>query len=270
MPTNPLILITNDDGIRSPGLLAAVQVCLPLGELLIAAPVMQQSGVGRAKPSTSGGRILTETIQVADHSLTGYAIEGSPAQVVEHALVELASRPVALCISGINYGENIGEGISVSGTVGAAMEAASVGVPALAVSLETSPEHYYTHSLEVEFAVAAHFVHHFASVALGQGLPAGVDLLKIDIPKNATIHTPWRWTRSSRQRYFHAIAPRRVHLSDPVPMGFRTGFDADQLEPDSDIQALAVDQIVAVTPVDLDMTARVDLGGLAAWFGDGR
>lgn len=53
-------------------------------------------------------------------------------------------------------------------------------------------------------------------------------------------------------------------------MGFRTGFDADQLEPDSDIQALAVDQVVSVTPVDLDMTARVDFGELTAWFGEGR
>lgn len=268
--SRPLILVTNDDGIRSPGLLAAVQACLPLGELLIAAPAVQQSGVGRAKPATSGGRILAEPIEVAGHSFTGYAIEGSPAQVVEHALVELAARPVALCISGINYGENIGEGITVSGTVGAAMEAASLNVPALAISLETAPEHYFSHSLEVEFTVAAHFVHHFASVVLRQGLPPGVDLLKIDIPQNATIDTPWRWTRLSRQRYFHPIAPQRAHLSDPVLMGFRTGFDAEQLEPESDIRALAVDHVISVTPVELDMTAHVDFGDLAAWFDDRR
>jgi 5'-nucleotidase len=268
MIQRPLILVTNDDGIRSPGLLAAAHACVPLGELLIAAPVVQQSGVGRAKPSTSGGRILTAEIMVAGERHTGYAIEGSPAQVVEHALVELAPRLVALAVSGINYGENIGEGITVSGTVGAAMEAASLGAPALAVSLQTDPEHYYSHSTAVDFAVAAHFLQSFAEALLRNGLPPGVDLLKIDIPQHATIDTPWRWTRLSRQRYFHPVPPKRTQLSDPAPMGFRTGFDLEILEPDSDTHAVIVDRVVSVTPVEIDMTAQVDIEELDAWFAE--
>lgn len=266
MANRPLILLTNDDGIRSPGLLAAAHACAPLGDLLIAAPVVQQSGVGRAKPSTSGGRIFAEELLVNEQKHTGYAIEGSPAQVVEHALVELAVRPVAVAVSGINYGENIGEGIAVSGTVGAAMEAASLGVPALAISLQTAPEHYYSHSAEVDFTVAAHFLHQFVVATLRQDLPAGVDLLKIDVPMAASVATPHRWTRLSRQRYFHPVAPQRRKLSDPAPMGFRTGFDAERLEADSDIRAVIVDRVVSVTPVEIDMTAPVDLARLAQWL----
>ena len=263
MSGRPLILVTNDDGLHSPGLLVAAQACAPLGDLLIAAPVVQQSGVGRAKPSTSGGRILAETLQINGQPLTVYAIEGSPAQVVEHALVELAVRPVALAVSGINYGENIGEGIAVSGTVGAAMEAASLAVPALAISLQTAPEHYYSHSAEVDFTVAAHFLRQFVVAALRRGFPAGVDLLKIDVPMGATAATPHRWTRLSRQRYFHPVAPERHNLSDAAPMGFRTGFDRERLEVDSDIRAVMVDQVVSVTPVEIDMTAPVDFARLA-------
>ncbi len=266
MTNRPLLLITNDDGIRSPGLVATIRACAPLGDLLIAAPVIQQSGVGRAKPPTSGGRILTEQIVVDGQAFTGYAIEGTPAQVVEHAYVELAKRPVALTVSGINYGENIGEGINVSGTVGAAMEMASFGVPALAVSLQTDPEHYYSHSLAVDFAVAAHFAGLFAAATLRQGLPPGADLLKIDIPADATVETLWRWTRVSRQRYFHPVAPNRTVLSDPAPMGFRTGFDRATLEPDSDVWAVMIDRVVSVTPVELDMTASVAGEQLAAWL----
>jgi len=134
MTDRPLILITNDDGIQSKGLRAAAAACEPLGELLIAAPAMQQSGAGRSMPPASEGRIYPEDVVVNGRTIVAYGIEGSPAQVVEHALFEIAQRPVSLVISGINYGENLGESITVSGTVGAAMEGASFGIPALAVS----------------------------------------------------------------------------------------------------------------------------------------
>lgn len=269
----PLILITNDDGIHSPGLVAAAEACDGLGDLLIAAPVVQQSGAGRSKLSTSGGRILEEEVTIHGRTHVGYAIEGTPAQVVEHALIELVplcgNRPVVLAVSGINYGENIGEGIAVSGTVGAAMEAVSLGVPALAVSLQTDPEHYYTHSLDVEFAVAAHFVQQIARVAMRRGLPPQTDLLKVDIPKAATPQTPLRWTRLSRQRYFHPVAPNRTQLSDPAPMGFRQGFHAETLEADSDVRAVVVDGVVSVTPIVIDMTAPVNPDELEGWLAEG-
>mgnify|MGYP001175545657 CR=1 FL=1 len=266
MSQRPLILITNDDGIRSRGLLAAASACDPLGDLLICAPALQQSAVGRAKPPSSSGRIFEEKLIVNERTITGYAIEGTPAQVVEYAFTELAKRPPALVVSGINFGENIGEGITTSGTVGAALEAASFGLPALATSLQTDPKHYFTHDAELDFAVAAHFVRLVATAVLAHGMPAGVEVLKIDIPSHATLDTPIRWTRLSRPRYFYPVPKPRQALNDPSPMGFIQQADPAILAPDSDVRAVVLDHVVSVTPLVLDMTAPIELHQLDHWY----
>ncbi|HEY4691014.1 MAG TPA: 5'/3'-nucleotidase SurE [Anaerolineae bacterium] len=266
MPDRPLILITNDDGIKSKGLRAAAAVCEDLGELLIVAPVVQQSGAGRSMPPSSEGRIYPEDIEINNHTVVGYGVEATPAQAVQHGLFEIATRPVSLIVSGINYGENIGEGITVSGTVGAAIEGASLGVPAIAVSRQTEREHYYSHSADLDFSAAAHYLRRFAEAILQHGLPPGVDLIKIEVPQDATVDTPHRWTRISRQRYFYPIVPQRRRPDDPGPMGYEIRIDGNTLEPDSDVQAVAVDKVVSITPVTLDLTARVDFQQLSAWL----
>ncbi len=258
----PLILITNDDGVTSKGLRTAAEVCEPLGELLIVAPYQQQSGAGRSMPPTSEGRIFRQTLRINDHSVTVYAIEGTPAQVVQHGLFELADRRVDLVVSGINYGENLGEGVSVSGTVGATMESASFKIPSIAISLETAPEHYLSLSDDVDFSGAAYFLWLFAKRTLDQGLPPKTDLLKIDVPNDATRETAWRWTRLSQTRYFVPVKPQRTRLADPGPMGYATNVDLEHLEPDSDVYAVRIDRVVAVTPLMLDMTAPIDLKSL--------
>ena len=122
--TPPLILITNDDGIASIGLRSAAEACDPLGEVLIFAPTVQQSGAGRScrPPKAASFRRI---VAINGRTIAGYAVEGTPAQVVQHGLFEIAERAVDLVVSGINYGENLGEGITVSGTVGATLESAS-------------------------------------------------------------------------------------------------------------------------------------------------
>lgn len=268
--TKPLILITNDDGIRSSGLLAAASACAALGDLLIAAPAQQQSAIGRAKPPASSGRIfeelLTLTIDGQPQTVTGYAVEGTPAQTVEHAMVELAQRPLDLVVSGINFGENIGEGITTSGTVGAALEAASFDVPALAVSLQTDPQHYYNHDAALDFSVAAHFVAVIVRALLANGLPPGADLLKLDVPAGATTETTIRWTRLSRDRYFYPVAKPRAQLSDPAPLDFEHRADAFKLEADSDVRAVVLDAVVSLTPLIRDMTAPMDAHALQKWL----
>lgn len=261
----PLILITNDDGIRSRGLTAAVMACAPLGDLLIVAPAGQQTAAGRAKPPASTGRIDLHQFFAAGQVITGYGVDGAPAQAVEHALFEFASRRVDLAVSGINYGENIGENITTSGTVSAALEASSFGVPAIAISRQTAPEHYFNHDADLDFSDAAHFLRKFAASVLIDGLPTGVDVLKIDIPESATPATAWRWTRVSRQRYFFPVAPQRTSLAEALPMGFTMCADPQMVEPDSDIRAVIIDKIVSVAPLSNDLTARVDARLLSAW-----
>lgn len=266
MTERPLILFTNDDGINSPGIYAAAQACLALGEILIVAPQEQQSGAGRSMPSRNEGRVYPKEFTFGSQTLIGYGIEGSPAQIVQHALLEFASRTPDLVISGINYGENVGEGITVSGTIGAAMEAASVNIAALAVSRQTLPEYHLSHSHDIDFAVAAHFVRLFAERVLRKGLPIGADLLKIEVPQSATIDTAIRWTRLSRQRYFYALKPHRRRPTDPGPLGYEIRILTETLEADSDIKAVIVDQVIAATAIKLDLTAPIEAAQLDSWF----
>ena len=262
----PLILITNDDGINSPGLRAAATALEKLGEVLVVAPAVQQSGAGRSMPPASEGCIVRQHIALDGREVTSYSVEGSPAQAVQHGVLEIASRLPDLLVSGINYGENIGSGITVSGTVGAAMEGADFGIPSIAFSQQTDPRYFLNASESVELGAAMHFLQFFARHVLKAGLPPGADLLKIDAPTQATPQTPWRWTRQSRQRYFYPVKPHRRRPDDPGPMGFEIRIDMDTLEPDSDIRAVIVDGVVSVTPVTLDMTARVELESLARWL----
>ncbi|MBN1135640.1 MAG: 5'/3'-nucleotidase SurE [Anaerolineae bacterium] len=255
----PLILVTGDDGIDSPGLRAAVRSALDLGDVLVSAPAEQQTSAGRSQPSSFDGAIEEVDYLVDGRQVPAYAMRGSPAQAVLYALVEIVPRRPALCISGINFGENVGSNITVSGTVGAALEAASHGVPSLAVSLETDKAFHYTYSDDVDFTAAAHFVRFFAGRMLARPLPPDVDLLKIEVPAGATAATPWRMTRVSRQHYYRALPSNRRALPEKRRLDYEMVFDRATLEPDSDIHALQVDRVVAVSPVSLDMTSRAPL-----------
>ena len=258
----PLILVTCDDGIESPGLRAAVRAVLPLGDVIVASPCEQQTGAGRSLPTFHDGAIHQVEYEVDGQPVLAYGVFGSPAQAVLYALVELVPRRPALCVSGINFGENVSTGVTASGTVSAAIEAADDGVPALAVSLQTPQEFHYHHSDLIDFGAAAHFTHFFARRLLALEMPADVDLLKVDVPAGATPDTPWRVTRLSRQRYFHATPSGREYLEEKRLLGYEMLFERDTLEPDSDTWAVVIDGVVSVTPLSLDLTSRVVLAEL--------
>ncbi|MCC7361167.1 MAG: 5'/3'-nucleotidase SurE [Anaerolineales bacterium] len=273
MNTTPLppkrILLTNDDGIRSPGLWAAAEALAQLGDVTVVAPRLQSSGAGRSMPATSEGRIHSEAATLNGHAVTAYAVDGTPAQAVQHALVELLDPYPDLVVAGINYGENVGSGVTISGTVGAALEGASFGVPGLAVSLQTMPEYHLSHSHAVDFSTAAFFTRQFAARLLGLERVADLDVLKVEVPGDATPQTPWRVTRLSRTRYYLPNKPNRASLTDAAHLGYRLQVEPELLEPDSDVGAL-VDRVVSVTPLSLDLTSRVDLSRLADQLRAGR
>jgi len=261
------ILLTNDDGILSPGLWAAAEALSHLGFVTVVAPREQSSGMGRSLPSTSDGLIREETVEVRGQIWKAYAVGGSPAQAVLHALLEILPQKPDLVVSGINYGENVAAGVTVSGTIGAAMEAAASGLPALAVSLETDKIHHLSYSTEVNFSVAAQFTARFAQAILERGLPAGVDLLKIDLPSDATPETAWVWTQLSRQRYFLPTRPQRDSWLQPGTVGYEMRPDLEREPADSDVFVLSRKRLVSVTPLTLDFTARVEPAELARVFG---
>ena len=259
---SPLILVTCDDGIESPGLRAAVRAVLPLGKVVVSAPCAQQTGAGRSLPASHDGAIHTVEYQVDGERVPAYGVHGSPAQAVLYALLEVVACKPALCVSGINYGENVGSGVTGSGTVGAALEAADQGVPALAASLETAKEFHYNHSEAVDLRAATHFTRFFAERLLARQLPTDVDVLKLEVPSDATPETVWRVTRLSRQRYWRSLSSGRRYLSEKRRLDYDVVIDHATLEPDSDVHAIAVARAVSVTPLSLDLTSRVSFAEL--------
>jgi 5'-nucleotidase len=258
----PQILLTNDDGIRSPGLWAAAEALSPLGFVTVSAPREQQSGSGRGMPSYSDGVIHEEQVVVGGKRWMVYAVGGTPAQTVQHGILELMPSKPDLVVAGINYGENVGIGVTISGTVGAALEGAANGCPALAVSLEVDVDHHLSYSTDVDFTTAAYFTQLFARKLLKGFKVDDVDVLKVDVPCDATKDTLWKVTRISRQQYFVPLKPKRAHLGEPTQLGYRRTEVTESMGPGSDAYAIHVERVVSVTPISLDLTSDVDLSNI--------
>jgi 5'-nucleotidase len=203
-------------------------------------------------------------MEILGQAVTAYQVDASPAMAVLHGLLELAARQPSLIISGINYGENLGSDVTISGTVGAALQGAACGVPALAASLQTPKETHARPCESIDFTAAIHFTRLFARKMLERSLPFDADVLKLDVPDDATPATPWRLTRVSRHAYFVTAPLQRTSLAEPLPLDYERMAHPERAEPDSDIYALAVDRVVSVAPVSLDLTARVDFGEMEA------
>lgn len=263
----PQILLVNDDGILSPGIWAAAEALSPLGFVTVVAPREQHSGAGRSLSNSADYKIEPTILQIGDQEWTCYAVGGSPAQSVQIGIHAILKYLPDLVVSGINYGENPATDITMSGTVGAALEAAAHGVPALAVSLELENEDWFGYSRKVDFSSAATFTRRFARLLLERPLPADVQLLNVNIPASATSETPWKVTRVSRNRYFKPILKEE---SDAISGPIDSAIEFDPLDPsdfDSDVHALRVEKVVSVSPLSLDLTSRVDLQKLQESFG---
>ena len=258
----PQILLTNDDGIRSPGLWAAAAALSAIGYVTVTAPREQSSGMGRSLPNTSDGIIHEEQVQVNGQKWSVFAVGGSPAQAVLHGVYEVLKKKPDLVVSGINYGENVASGITISGTVGAALEASSIDIPAMAVSLEADRKYHLSYSDDVDFSVAADFTARIARLLLGRKLPQDVNVLKVDVPSDATLETPWELTRISMQRYYEPVPPDRKSWDVPAVMGYQEAGTLDTEPEGTDVYAMRVKRNVSVTPLSLDLTSRVDFDEL--------
>ncbi len=259
----PQILLTNDDGIASPGLWAAAKALSALGYVTVSAPREQHSGAGRSVPAWSDGEVKPTQLMIGNDEWTCYAMGGSPAQSVLMGIFHVLKRKPDLVVSGINYGENPATDITLSGTVGAALEAAASGIPALAVSLQLDNEDYLGYSKETDFSTAAFFTQKFARLLLEKKMPADVHALNLNVPIHATPQTPWRITRLGSHPYFVA------YLKEPSEPGGVARIDArpsphpdDLADPATDVHALRVSHTVSVTPLSLDLTSRVNLEDL--------
>lgn len=267
----PLILITNDDGVRAAGIGALAAALDAVGDVIVSAPSGQQSGVGH-------GITLGEPLRVRKVRPGFYGVSGRPADAVFIGFAELCERTPDLVVSGINHGANLGSDVFYSGTVAGAIEGALRGVPSFAVSLalpptwvdhadeseaaqktgvapafEGLPDHLLPEQLEAGLKQAARFASGVARMLLHRPVLRGV-VLNINTPAQPAHE--FRWTRIGR-RFYNTDAIRRI---DPrgLPYYWIGGSHVDPHDDadDADSRAVAAG-LISVTPLSLDWTARV-------------
>ncbi|NJE08782.1 5'/3'-nucleotidase SurE [Thermococcus sp. M39] len=259
----PKILITNDDGIYSKGIRAAVEALQELGEIYVVAPMFQRSASGRAMTLHRPLRAKRVNMEGAR---AAYALDGMPVDCIIFALARFGSFDLA--ISGINLGENMSTEITISGTASAAIEAATHGIPSIAISLEVDREkHKFGSGEEIDFTMAKLFLKKIAEAVLKRGLPEGVDMLNVNVPYDANENTPIEITRLARRMYNPSIEERIDPKGTPYYWIVGTQCPREVLEPGTDMYAVKVERKVSVTPINIDMTARVDLGQLRKHLG---
>jgi 5'-nucleotidase len=261
------ILLTNDDGIQSPGLWAAAEALDELGFVTVVAPRDQASGTGRSMPfDTYDGQIHQEKLEVNGKDWIVHAVGGTPAMAVLFGVLELTPRKPDLVVSGINYGLNVGSGVTVSGTVGAAIEGAAAGIPSLAISLETGTKYHGSYSREIDFSVAGHFTRFFSHLLLSKKMPPDVQILKVEIPALATVDTPWQTTNLSRLRFYEPITSDQTIYQISEGIGYGIASDWDQSPLGTDTHTVKNRKEISVTPLSLDLTSRTDLSELKKYL----
>lgn len=250
------ILVTNDDGVLAPGLLALAQEMRRLGNVSILAPDRNWSNGGHVK--TLDRALRLREFRLEDGS-QAFGSDGAPSDCVALGTLGYFKEKIDLVVSGINTGANLGHDVTYSGTVTAAMEAVIAGVPGIAVSLEIPEGHVGT----VDFQPAAYAARIVVQNAIANGLPPET-LLNVNVPflKKEEIRG-FRVTRQGLRVYHSRLDERTDPRGRPY---YWIGGDAPTGVPESgtDVGALA-DGYVSVTPLQLDLTAYRAISDLNTW-----
>ena len=238
------ILLTNDDGIRHPGLAAMYRELTALGEVHVVAPETVQSATGHGV--TIATPLLTEQVTV-ENLFTGIAVDGRPADCVKLAVAKLLPRQPDLVISGINSGANVGINVLYSGTVAAAVEGAFLGLPAIALSL------YLHKDVPTDYAIAAKRAINVVKQILDAGLKGG-EVVSVNLPA-VPANKPVSGTKIVRQctRPWDDSYEKR---QDPRGRDYywnNSIFSLKTNEDDTDVAALR-DGYITVTPLQFDLT----------------
>ncbi len=242
------ILITNDDGYHSDGIVALEEALKPLGEVYVVAPESEMSGA-------SHSLTLSRPLRIRQRGERHWTVDGTPTDCVTLALNKIIpqeERP-HVCCSGINHGANMGDDATYSGTVAGALESTILGVPGIALSLAAYHDHDFTESARV--------AHELAAKVLAEGLPI-FTLLNVNVPKGVP-----KGIRITRQG-FKAARPVISEHIDPRGKAYywigevREGFKAKGGT--TDFEAVEVGY-VSVTPMRSDLTSHSGIERLKSW-----
>lgn len=255
------ILLSNDDGVDASGILAAKKVADEFGETYVVAPTKQQSGIGHALTLFDPLRVYEVNLRDGD---IGYGVSGTPTDAVTIAIYDIMDEKPDLVISGINTGRNTGKGeLSTSGTLGAASEAASLGIPTIAVSqhIPSDDMKFEEGKIEIDFSSSQRVLRELIQKIIDNGFPEGVDILNLNVPEDPHSFKP-------------VICPLAVRMYEPVvekridPRGRPYYWINGRLYMDnpenSDDYIILEENLPTITPLILDMGH--DLEALKEWY----
>jgi 5'-nucleotidase len=243
----PLILVCNDDGIHSAGITTLAETLAPLGDVVVVAPDREQS-------ASSHALTLQRPLRIEEIGPRRYVVDGTPTDCVNLAINGILRARPALLVSGINRGANLGDDVTYSGTVSAAMEGTLLGIPSIAVSL--------VGRTTFDFTGAAGVSERLAAFVLAHGLPADT-LLNVNVPPTepGAALRGLALTRMGRRRYGDAV------VENVDPRGRKYYWIAGEevpfvAEEGTDFHAVR-DGFVSVTPIHLDLTNYRSFDALA-------
>lgn len=231
----PRILVTNDDGVHSPGIVALAEALEAIGEVTVVAPAHEMS-------AASHSLTLTRPLRIDRIDDRHYSVDGTPTDCITLAMNHLLKEELPdIVVSGINKGGNLGDDVTYSGTVAGALEASIYGLPGIAVSL--------VQRIDFDFRHAAEFAAELARRVLDDGLPQGT-LLNVNIPPG-----PIRGTRVTRQGT-KVIRPNIIEGTDPRQRKYYWIGEESLIwneEAGTDYEALR-HGLVSITPLRTDLT----------------
>ena len=250
------ILVTNDDGVSAPGLLALAQELRNLGKVSVLAPDRNWSASGHVKTMHRPLRVKPVTLADGTPAL---ATDGAPSDSVALALLGVLPEPVDLVVSGINPWANLGQDITYSGTVTAAMEATIAGLPGIAVSLDTPDDHQG----ERDYRPAARIARRVAEQVIEKGLPKH-QLLSVNVPYLPDDEIKGIMLTRQGQRIYRdeLITNYDPHGRPYYWIGGQRPTAVD--EPGTDFGALQAGY-VSVTPLQMDFTADDLMDAMQDW-----
>ncbi|MFA6133410.1 MAG: 5'/3'-nucleotidase SurE [Phycisphaerae bacterium] len=248
------ILLSNDDGILAPGLAALYAAVADLGQVSVIAPHSPQSATGHSITLKAPLTVQPVHVKAGGTTFSGLSVDGRPADCVRLAVRSLLGSPVELVLSGINAGANVGINVFYSGTVAAAAEAAMLGLPAVAFSVEMT-------NGQADFARAARLCRWVLDRLLHRGLTPGqvvnvnIPALGPNLPRGVkVVHQ----STAGLEDFYHRTD------GDDGTTSYRLGenYSFIAIDEQSDAVCLA-EGYITITPLKVDMTDRAGLAALA-------
>ena len=240
------ILVTNDDGVHSPGLRLLFEAVSDLGEAYVVAPETPKSATGL-------GLTLHKPLRVSKVKAFGttvYLCNGTPSDIIHLAINEVFMEPPDLVVSGINIGENTSiQVILSSGTVGAAAQAAILGIPAVAYSADVKTHAELEENLNL-FTLIKRVSNVISGYVLQDGLPKGVDLINVNFPGVVKEGIRAKLVPAAWRRFKERVVKRYDPQGNPYFWVYGTPSDPEY---GTDVYTVLVEKNIAITPLTLNM-----------------